>query len=292
MILNSDITIDGCGRPRTGSSARATLGRLHRPLQPGHPRPIFFPLLRHCDHISLINGHQPALFGDPCDGSARLVQEHLRRDHRLEAEALGADLLFDGDTFRASSRCTSSDPRVPTGEPGPTTAAIRDSVFPHCEHGSSINSPTTWPTSRSATTTPPRRRPDLQRLPRQGDQQHRPANYYALDVHKCTNCTIRSNELAPGPRMPSGEISLNNNSSATSARSTPGTAARTGRYAYNIWKGAKYGKTDQECQTPGSHRGRSRFSISAWNAWLATIDQGSSTGYLRRDINGQRRRKG
>ena len=77
--------------------------------------------------------------------------------------------------------------------------------------------------------------------------------YYALNIRECTNCTIRYNSWLQEPRMPNGEVSLNNRFIGNLGPMSPWNCYDNGvSYSHNVWKGARCGRTDVKVRTSAS----------------------------------------
>jgi hypothetical protein len=117
--------------------------------------------------------------------------------------------------------------------------------------------------------------------------------YYSLNMRECTNCTIRYNSWLQEPRMPTGEVSLNNRFVANLGPLSQRNCLRRGvTYSYNVWKGGKCGPTDRSVANLGFvNPTRGNFNLHL-RPNSPAINHGARSGFPRRDIDGQRRPHG
>ena len=121
------------------------------------------------------------------------------------------DLLFHGDTFENFSRCSSSDHTECLQVEPADNVTIRDSVFRRCDTIVINFANDLAGDSKSAAgyAAPNNVLIENNFLDEAMDHTGGPT-YYALNIRECTNCTIRYNSWLQEPRMPNGEVSLNN----------------------------------------------------------------------------------
>jgi hypothetical protein len=93
--------------------------------------------------------------------------------------------------------------------------------------------------------------------------------------------------------MPNGEVSLNNRFIGNLGPMSSYNCYSNGvSYSYNVWRGAKCGRTDRRVHDLGFIRSRpGRFNLHLRRTSPA-INHGGKSGYPRRDIDGQRRPRG
>ena len=110
------------------------------------------------------------------------------------------------------------------------------------------------------------------------------------NIRECTNCTIRYNSWLQEPRMPNGEVSLNNRFIGNLGPMSQYNCYSNGvSYSYNVWKGAACGPTDLNVAslgflnaTPGS------FDLHLAPGSPA-LNRGDPGTYPAPDIDGQSR---
>jgi hypothetical protein len=112
--------------------------------------------------------------------------------------------------------------------------------------------------------------------------------YYSVNIRECTNCTIRYNSWLQAPRMPNGQISLNNKYIGNVGPQNQANCSVNGvTWAYNVWEGAKCGTTDKNVADAGF------VNRVAMNLHLAAgspaIDSGDAASHPTTDIDGQAR---
>jgi hypothetical protein len=206
----------------------------------------------------------PLSYAAPCNGSAHPEVQNsydtvngvkLKRSH---------DLLFDGDTFENFSRCTSSDHTECLQVEPADNVTIRNSVFRRCDT-IVINFANDFAgDSKSAAGygAPNNILIENNFLDEAMDNSGGPT-YYSLNMRECTNCTIRYNSWLQEPRQPTGEISRNNRYVGNLGPMSQGNCYSNGvSYAYNVWKGAKCGRTDRRVRDLGFLRSTpGRFNL-------------------------------
>jgi len=295
MILSGDIAINGCGQPVDGQQCPANSGGNYIDLYNLDVRGEYGFYCASCDHVSVFNSRiGPVSYGNPCNGSAHPEVQNaydtingvkLKRSH---------DLLFDGDTFENFSRCSSSDHTECLQVEPADNVTIRNSVFRRCDT-MVINFANDFAgDSKSAAGygAPNNILIENNFLDEAMDHSGGPT-YYSLNIRECTNCTVRYNSWLQEPRQPTGEISLNNSYVGNLGPMSQGNCYSNGvSYAYNVWRGAKCGKTDRRVRDLGFIRSTpGRFNLHLRRTSRA-INHGGKSGYPRRDIDGQRRPRG
>jgi hypothetical protein len=295
MILTGDIAINGCGQPVDGQQCPANSGGNYIDLYNLDVRGEYGFYCASCDHVSVFNSRiGPVSYGNPCNGSAHPEVQNaydtingvkLKRSH---------DLLFDGDTFENFSRCSSSDHTECLQVEPADNVTIRNSVFRRCDT-MVINFANDFAgDSKSAAGygAPNNILIENNFLDEAMDHSGGPT-YYSLNIRECTNCTIRYNSWLQEPRQPTGEISLNNSYVGNLGPMSQGNCYSNGvSYAYNVWRGAKCGRTDRRVRDLGFIRSTpGRFNLHLRRTSPA-INHGGKSGYPRRDIDGQRRPRG
>jgi hypothetical protein len=295
MVLTGSVVINGCGQPNDGQQCPANSGGNYIDLSNLDVRGDVGFVCSSCDHVSVVNSRiGPLSYGNPCNGSAHpevqnaydaIIGSKLKRSH---------DLLFDGDTFENFSRCTSSDHTECLQVEPADNVTIRNSVFRRCDTMVINFANDLAGDSKSAAgyAAPNNILIENNFLDEAADHSGGPT-YYALNIRECTNCTIRYNSWLQEPRMPNGEVSLNNRFIGNLGPMNPWNCYSNGvSYSYNVWKGAKCGKTDRKVRNLGFIRSTAgRFNLHLRRNSPA-INHGGKAGYPRRDIDGQRRPKG
>jgi hypothetical protein len=211
-----------------------------------------------------------------------IIGSKLKRSH---------DLLFDGDTFENFSRCTSSDHTECLQVEPADNLTIRNSVFRRCDTMVINFANDLAGDSKSAAgyAAPNNILIENNFLDEAMDHSGGPT-YYALNIRECTNCTIRYNSWLQEPRMPNGEVSLNNRFIGNLGPMSQYNCYSNGvSYSYNVWKGAACGPTDLNVAslgflnaTPGS------FDLHLAPGSPA-LNRGDPGTYPARDIDGQSR---
>jgi hypothetical protein len=109
-----------------------------------------------------------------------------------------------------------------------------------------------------------------------------------VNIRECTNCTIRYNSWLQAPRMPTGQISLNNRyigNVGPQNQANCGVAGVT--WAYNVWEGAKCGSTDKDVADAGFvNRAAMDLHLRTGSAAVNAGDPGT---FPTKDIDGQAR---
>jgi len=296
ITLTGDIAVVGCGQPTDGQQCvRQSGGNYLRFYNLDVRGPYGFSCSS-CDHVSLYNSRiGPLVYGSPCNGSAHPEVQNaydaikglkLKRAH---------DLLFDGDIFENFSRCTSSDhTECLQVEPG-DNITIRNSIFRRCDTMVLAFFISLAGDSRSAAGyhAPNNILIENNFFDEASDHAGGPT-YFALNLGECTNCTIRYNSWLQEPRMPNGEVSLNNKFVGNLGPMSQGNCYRRGvTYSHNVWKGAKCGSTDRRVVNLGFvNPSPKNFDLHLRPTSPAINHGGRSAGFPRRDIDGQRRPKG
>jgi hypothetical protein len=112
--------------------------------------------------------------------------------------------------------------------------------------------------------------------------------YYSVNIRECTNCTIRYNSWLQAPRMPNGQISLNNKYIGNVGPQSDANCGVGGiTWAYNVWEGAKCGATDKNVGNVGFvNRGAMNLHLAPGSP---AINAGDPSYFPSRDIDGQLR---
>ena len=121
-------------------------------------------------------------------------------------------MLFDGVTFENFSRCTSADHTECLQVEAGRQRHDPQLGLPPLRHDGDPTSPTTSPaTPESAAGYGASDNILIENnfIDEALDNSGGPT-YFGLNMRECTNCTIRYNSWLQEPRMPNGEISLNN----------------------------------------------------------------------------------
>jgi hypothetical protein len=295
MILTGDIAIVGCGAAVDGQQCPSNSGGNYIDLYNLDVRGPYGFYCSSCDHVSVFNSRiGPVSYGSPCNGSAHPEVQNaydtvngvkLKRSH---------DLLFDGVTFENFSRCTSADHTECLQVEPADNVTIRNSVFRRCDT-MVINFANDFAgDSKSAAGygAPNNILIENNFIDEALDNSGGPT-YFGLNMRECTNCTIRYNSWLQEPRMPNGEISLNNKFIGNLGPMSQNKCYMRGvTYSYNFWRGAKCGRTDRRVASPGFvNPTPGHFNLHLKPSSPA-INQGSRSGFPRRDIDGQRRPRG
>jgi hypothetical protein len=295
IVLTGDIAIIGCGAPADGQQCPPNSGGNYIELYNLDVRGPYGFYCASCDHVSLFNSRiGPVSYGSPCNGSAHPEVQNaydtvngvkLKRSH---------DLLFDGDVFENFSRCSSSDHTECLQVEPADNVTIRNSVFRRCDT-IVINFANDFAgDSKSAAGygAPNNILIENNFLDEALDHSGGPT-YYSLNLRECTNCTIRYNSWLQEPRQPTGEISLNNRYIGNLGPMSQGNCYTTGvSYSYNVWRGAKCGRTDRRVAYMGfMNPTRGRFNLHLRRNSPA-INRGTRSSFPRRDIDGQARPRG
>jgi hypothetical protein len=109
-----------------------------------------------------------------------------------------------------------------------------------------------------------------------------------VNIRECTNCTVRYNSWLQAPRMPNGQISLNNKFIGNVGPQNQANCDVGGiTWGYNVWEGAKCTTTDKNVADVGF------VNRAAMNLHLAAgspaINAGDPSYYPAKDIDGQAR---
>jgi hypothetical protein len=112
-------------------------------------------------------------------------------------------------------------------------------------------------------------------------------------MRDCTNCTIRYNSWLQEPRMPNGEISLNNRFIGNLGPMSNYNCYTNGvTYSHNVWKGAQCGPTDLNV----TNLGFVNSTAGSFNLHLTpgspALNHGDPGNYPARDLDGQSRPQG
>src|SRR5260370_3096249 len=112
--------------------------------------------------------------------------------------------------------------------------------------------------------------------------------YYAVNTRERTNWTLRYNSWLQAPRMPTGQISLNNQYMGNVGPMGSSNCGITGvSYLYNVWTDAKCSSTDKQVADVGF------VNPSAMDLHLKpgspAINAGDPFNYPATDIDGQSR---
>jgi len=292
IVLEGDIAINGCGQSQDGQQCPSNSGGNYIHLINLDVRgPYGFGCVS-CDHVSVVNSRiGPLSYGNPCNGSAHpevqnaydaIIGSKLKRSH---------DLLFDGDTFENFSRCTSSDHTECLQVEPADNVTIRNSVFRRCDTMVINFANDLAGDSKSAAgyAAPNNILIENNFLDEAMDHSGGPT-YYALNIRECTNCTIRYNSWLQEPRMPNGEVSLNNKFIGNLGPMSQYNCYSNGvSYSYNVWKGAACGPTDLNVASLGFLNA----TTGSFDLHLApgspALNRGDPGSYPAGDIDGQSR---
>jgi hypothetical protein len=292
LILTGDIAIVGCGQPVDGQQCPANSGGNYIDLYNLDVRGPYGFYCSSCDHVSVFNSRiGPLSYGNPCNGSAHPEVQNaydtingvkLKRSH---------DLLFDGVTFENFSRCSSSDHTECLQVEPADNVTIRNSVFRRCDT-MVINFANDFAgDSKSAAGygAPNNILIENNFLDEALDHSGGPT-YFALNIRECTNCTVRYNSWLQEPRMPNGEVSLNNRFIGNLGPMSSYNCYSNGvSYSYNVWRGAKCGPTDMNVASLGFANPTAGSFDLHLAAGSPALNHGDPGNYPARDIDEQGR---
>ncbi len=254
MVLTGSIIINGCGQPSDGQQCPSNSGGNYLQLSNLDVRGNVGFVCASCDHVSLLNSRiGPTSYGNPCNGSNHPEVQNAYDSSMGSKLKRSHDLLFDGDTFENFSRCSSSDHTECLQVEPADNVTIRNSVFRRCDTIVINFANDLAGDSKSAAgyAAPNNVLIENNFLDEAMDHTGGPT-YYALNIRECTNCTIRYNSWLQEPRMPNGEVSLNNRFIGNLGPMSPWNCYDNGvSYSYNVWKGAKCGRTDRRVRDLG-----------------------------------------
>jgi hypothetical protein len=196
-------------------------------------------------------------------------------------------IIIDGVTWQNFARCSSSDHTECLQVEPADDVVVRNSIFKNCDT-IAVNFANDLANSNSAAgyRAPNNIVVENNFFDAAKDNTGGPT-YYALNIRECTNCTIRYNSWLQAPRMPTGEISMNN---VYEGNVGPMGSANCGirgvTYRYNVWTDAKCSTTDR--QAPSGFANPSAMDLHL-AASSAAIGSGNPSSYPSRDIDGQLR---
>jgi hypothetical protein len=249
-----------------------------------------------CSHVSILGGvFGPVSYGNPCNGSSHPEVQNLYDGALPEGRKLrrAHDLTIDGTIWQNYSSCTGFVDHTECLQIEPAdNVIIRNSTFRRCDTitvniANDLAGESKSPAGYAA--------PDHVLIENNFFDTARSLpgapTYYALNIKECTNCTVRYNSWGQAPRMPTGEVSINNLFLANVGPYTEWSCSIPGvTFAYNVFVGAKCGPTDKKVADAGF--------VDAESANLhlrpgsPAINAGDRRRYPKADIDRQRRPTG
>jgi hypothetical protein len=257
MRLTGDISVVSCGAdPGQECQPDATAGGddvTFRNLRVEGPVGFY---CASCSHVSFFGGViGPVSYGNPCNGS-----KHPEIQNVYDATLPGSrklrrahDILIDGTTWQNYSVCDVSDHSECLQVEPADNVTIRNSIFRRCDTITVNFANDLAGNSKSAAgySAPHNVLIENNFFDVARSNVGAPT-YYALNIRECTNCTVRYNNWAQPPRMPTGAISQNNLYLANVGPYNQWECAPPGvTFAYNVFVGAKCAATDKNVKDAG-----------------------------------------
>jgi hypothetical protein len=199
-------------------------------------------------------------------------------------------ILIDGATFQNFARCTSADHTECLQVEPADDMTVRNSVFMRCDTivVNFANDLAFGSKSAAGWEAPNNILLENNFFDEALDNSGYGPTYYAVNIRECTNCTVRYNSWLQAPRMPNGQISLNNKFIGNVGPQNQQNCYVSGiTWGYNVWEGAKCGATDKQVSDAGF------VNRAAMNLHLAAgspaINAGDAASHPTTDIDGQAR---
>jgi chitodextrinase len=286
ITIAQDVSIPGCGQPADNQPCAADAS------VPGND--LSFLNLRvkgkyafycaSCSNVLIRGGvWGPDSYNSPCGGSAHPeIQPAYTQTKRPN------HITIESSTWQNFARCTTADhTECLQVEPG-DYVTLRRNVFRNCDTiGVNFANDLANSNSQAGYRSPDHAVIENNYFAAATDATGGPT-YYALNIRECTNCIVRYNSWLQAPRMPTGEISLNNLWEANVGPMGSQNCGITGvTYAYNVWTDAKCSSTDKQVSAIGFVNAASLdLRLTAGSP---AIDAGNPSNYPASDIGGQAR---
>jgi hypothetical protein len=198
-------------------------------------------------------------------------------------------ILIDGAIFQNFARCTTGDHTECMQMEPADDVTVRNSIFRYCDTltVNFANDLAFGSKSAAGYEAPNNLLLENNFFDAAMDNTGGPT-WYAVNVRECTNCTVRYNSWLQAPRMPTGQISLNNKYIGNVGPMTQWTCNVAGvTWAYNVWDQAQCSPTDKQVSDFGF------VNPAAVDLHLKpgspAINAGDPSFYPARDIDGQSR---
>jgi chitodextrinase len=290
MTLTGDVQVVGCGASsdavqcQPSSSAGGDDVTFQRLIVRG---PYAF-YCASCSNVSILGGTWgPATY--QCRSGFGSAHPEVQNAYQKLKRSRG--ILIEGATFQNFARCASSDHTECMQMEPADDVTIRGSTFRKCDTivVNFANDLAFDSKSAAGYEAPNNILIENNFFDESADNSGGPT-WYALNIRECTNCTVRYNSWLQAPRMPTGQISLNNRFVGNVGPMGQANCGITGvTYSYNVWSDASCSATDLKTSnlgfvdaTPGA------FDLHL-KATSAAVDRGDPSNYPASDIDGESR---
>jgi hypothetical protein len=297
MKLRGDISVFGCGAPngsqcQPDSSSGGTDLTFQNLIVQG-PYGFF---CGSCGQIQILGGViGPVSYGNPCNGS-----NHPEVQNAYDSSLSGSrklkrahDILIDGTTWQNFSSCTGYVDHTECLQVEPAdNVTIRHSIFKNCDTITvNFANDLAGDSKSAAGYAAPNNILIENNFFDEAKSLPGAPTYYALNIRECTNCTVRYNSWLQGPRMPNGEVSINNKFIGNLGPYNSWDCGMAGvTFSHNVFVGAQCSSTDKNVSDPGF------VNPAAVDLHLTSsspaINAGDPSSYPADDIDGQARPMG
>ena len=291
VVVDGDVSIPGCGVPdytpcpadrdSPGNDLSFVDLRVRAPYDGGRGGAAFY--CGSCSNVSIVGGVWGPDTYLPCHAS---VHPEI---HSASTQVKRANhILIDGATFQNFARCDSGDHSECLQVEPADDVTIRNAVFRRCDT-ITVNFANDLANSVSSAgfRAPNNVLIENSFFDAARDNTGGPT-WYALNIRECTHCTVRYNSWLQAPRMPTGEISLDNRFIGNAGpMSSAGCDVPGVVFAFNVWEGAACSATDRDVADVGFvDPGTLDLHLRAGSP---AIDAGDPSVFPSVDIDGQLR---
>jgi chitodextrinase len=287
ITVTQDVQIVGCGAADTGSCyPQSSSGGDDITLQNLRVQGPYAFYCASCSNVNIIGG----VWGPPTYACrSGLGSAHPEVQNAYLQTKRSNHILIDGAIFQNFARCTTGDHTECMQMEPADDVTVRNSIFRYCDTltVNFANDLAFGSKSAAGYEAPNNLLLENNFFDAAMDNTGGPT-WYAVNVRECTNCTVRYNSWLQAPRMPTGQISLNNKYIGNVGPMTQWTCNVAGvTWAYNVWDQAQCSPTDKQVSDFGF------VNPAAVDLHLKpgspAINAGDPSFYPARDIDGQSR---
>ena len=291
ITVTDDVQVVGCGTSSDSSpcAPETSSGGDDVTLQNLRVKGPYAFYCASCSHVSIIGG----IWGpDTYQCRASFGSAHPEIQNAYNQQKRSHAILIDGATFQNFARCTGADHTECLQVEPADDMTVRNSVFMRCDTivVNFANDLAFGSKSAAGYEAPNNILLENNFFDVSMDNTGGPT-YYSVNIRECTNCTIRYNSWLQAPRMPNGQISLNNKYIGNVGPNSQANCDVGGiTWGYNVWEGAKCAATDKNVANAGFvNRGAMNLHLAPGSP---AINAGDPSFYPAKDIDGQARPSG